>query len=143
MSAIRLTMTQALARALAAQRTVIDGREAPLVAGVWAIFGHGNVAALGEALWQARDALPTFRGHNEQAMALAAVGFARASRRRRFMACASSHRPGRDQYGHRRRHGACQPPAAAAPAGGRIRQPPPRPGPPAGRIVRRRHRDRQ
>ena len=94
MSAIRLTMTQALARALAAQRTVIDGREAPLVAGVWAIFGHGNVAALGEALWQARDALPTFRGHNEQAMALAAVGFARASRRRRFMACASSIGPG-------------------------------------------------
>ena len=94
MSTVRLTMTQALARGLAAQRTVIDGKETPIVAGVWAIFGHGNVAALGEALWQMRETLPTFRGHNEQAMALAAVGFARASRRRRFMACASSIGPG-------------------------------------------------
>ena len=42
MSTVRLTMTQALARSLAAQRTVIDGKETPIVAGVWAIFGHGN-----------------------------------------------------------------------------------------------------
>ena len=57
-------------RFLAAQRTVVDGAEAPLFAGCWAIFGHGNVAGIGEALYQVRDGLPTFRAHNEQGMAL-------------------------------------------------------------------------
>ena len=61
---------------------------------MWAIFGHGNVAALGEALQAAGDALPTFRGHNEQGMALAACAFAKALRRRRFMAATSSIGPG-------------------------------------------------
>src|SRR5262245_10801374 len=83
----KLTMAQALVRYLAAQRGE-DGE--PLFAGVWAIFGHGNVAALGEALWAARDALPTWRAHNEQAMAHTAIAFAKASRRRRMMACTSS-----------------------------------------------------
>src|SRR5215472_6077695 len=59
MSTIRLTMAQALVRFLAAQGTVVDGREVPLFAGVWAIFGHGNVAGLGEALYRHRAALPT------------------------------------------------------------------------------------
>jgi 3D-(3,5/4)-trihydroxycyclohexane-1,2-dione acylhydrolase (decyclizing) len=89
---IRLTMAQALVRYLAAQRTEIEGE--PLFAGVWAIFGHGNVAALGEALWHARDTLPTYRAHNEQAMAHAAIAFAKASRRRRMMACTTSIGPG-------------------------------------------------
>ncbi len=91
---IRLTTAQALVRYLAAQRTDIDGRELPLFAGVWAIFGHGNVAALGEALHASRDALPTYRAHNEQAMALAAIAYAKAMRRRRMMACTSSIGPG-------------------------------------------------
>jgi 3D-(3,5/4)-trihydroxycyclohexane-1,2-dione acylhydrolase (decyclizing) len=91
---IRLTMAQALVRYLAAQRTEYEGRAQPLFAGVWAIFGHGNVAALGEALWHARDALPTYRAHNEQAMAHAAIAFAKASRRRRMMACTTSIGPG-------------------------------------------------
>jgi 3D-(3,5/4)-trihydroxycyclohexane-1,2-dione acylhydrolase (decyclizing) len=91
---IRLTMAQALVRYLAAQRTEIDGRVEPLFAGAWAIFGHGNVAALGEALWQARAAFPTYRAHNEQAMAHAAIAFAKASRRRRMMACTTSIGPG-------------------------------------------------
>jgi 3D-(3,5/4)-trihydroxycyclohexane-1,2-dione acylhydrolase (decyclizing) len=94
MQTIRLTMAQALVRYLAAQRTIDRGREAPLVAGVWAIFGHGNVAGLGEALWHHRAELPTLRAHNEQAMAHAAIGFAKASRRRRLMACTSSIGPG-------------------------------------------------
>jgi 3D-(3,5/4)-trihydroxycyclohexane-1,2-dione acylhydrolase (decyclizing) len=94
MATIRLTMAQALVRALAAQRTEFEGAEVPLFGGVWAIFGHGNVAGLGEALAAAGDALPTFRGHNEQAMALAAVGFAKATRRRRMMAVTSSIGPG-------------------------------------------------
>jgi 3D-(3,5/4)-trihydroxycyclohexane-1,2-dione acylhydrolase (decyclizing) len=91
---IRLTMAQALVRYLSAQRTEFDGGVQPLFAGVWAIFGHGNVAALGEALWHARDTLPTYRAHNEQAMAHAAIAFAKASRRRRMMACTTSIGPG-------------------------------------------------
>ena len=61
MKTVRLTMAQALTRFLAAQMTVIDGVETPIFAGVWAIFGHGNVAGMGEALHQMRDELPTFR----------------------------------------------------------------------------------
>ena len=94
MSTVRLTAAQAVVRFLAAQRTVIRGEEQTLFAGCWAIFGHGNVAGMGEALWHARDALPTLRAHNEQAMGLAAVAFAKATNRRRMMACTSSIGPG-------------------------------------------------
>src|SRR5215218_4609867 len=94
MSTIRLTMAQALTRFLAAQRSELDGRTVPLFAGVWAIFGHGNVAGMGEALHAERSRLPTFRAHNEQAMAHAAIAFAKASRRRRMMACTTSIGPG-------------------------------------------------
>ncbi len=78
---MRMTMAQALVKALAAQLTVVEGREVPLCAGVWAIFGHGNVAGMGEA-------------HNESAMGFAAAAFARQVRRRRFMACTTSIGPG-------------------------------------------------
>ena len=91
MTTIRLTAVQALVRYLAAQRGNNGDR---LFHGVWAIFGHGNVAALGEALYAYRDTLPTFRAHNEQAMGHAAIAFAKASRRRRMMACTSSIGPG-------------------------------------------------
>ncbi|MEQ1940370.1 3D-(3,5/4)-trihydroxycyclohexane-1,2-dione acylhydrolase (decyclizing) [Mesorhizobium sp. CN5-321] len=91
---IRLTMAQALSRFMTHQMTEIDGRKVPIFGGVWAIFGHGNVAGLGEALYQVRDELPTYRAHNEQAMAHAAIGFAKASFRRRFMAATSSIGPG-------------------------------------------------
>ena len=94
MNTIRLTAAQALVRAMAAQKTVIDGATVPIFSGVWAIFGHGNVAGLGEALYQVRDTLPTYRAHNEQGMAHAAVAFAKASRRRRMMACTTSIGPG-------------------------------------------------
>ncbi len=94
MSTLRLTMAQALVRFLAAQKGEVDGHEVPLLGGVFAIFGHGNVAGLGEALHEARDRLPTLRAHNEQAMALAAVAFAKQHRRRRLMACTSSIGPG-------------------------------------------------
>jgi 3D-(3,5/4)-trihydroxycyclohexane-1,2-dione acylhydrolase (decyclizing) len=94
MASLRLTAAQALVRYLQAQETEINGVRRPIFAGVWAIFGHGNVAGLGEALYGARDALPTFRAHNEQAMAHAAIAFAKQSRRRRFMACTTSIGPG-------------------------------------------------
>lgn len=91
---VRLTMAQALVRAMASQMTVVNGVKLPIFGGVWAIFGHGNVAALGEALYRERDRLPTYRAHNEQGMAHAAIGFAKASFRGRFMACTSSIGPG-------------------------------------------------
>src|SRR6185437_459040 len=72
----------------------LDGREVPYFAGVWAIFGHGNVAGLGEALYAARDALPTWRAHNEQAMAHAAIAYAKQLRRARAMICTTSIGPG-------------------------------------------------
>lgn len=91
---VRLTMAQALVRFLAAQRVRIDGETTRLVEGVWAIFGHGNVAGLGHALAEVQDDLPTYRAHNEQAMAHAAAAFAKASRRRRLMAATTSIGPG-------------------------------------------------
>src|SRR6187402_1307699 len=90
-STIRLTTAQALVRYLAAQRTE-DGE--PLFGGVFAIFGHGNVAGLGEALYAHRETLPTFRAHNEQAMAHAAIAYAKANFRRRMMAVTTSIGPG-------------------------------------------------
>jgi len=91
---IRLTMAQALAKFMTRQMTVIDGETVPIFGGVFAIFGHGNVAGFGEALYQVRDELPTYRAHSEQGMAHAAIGFAKASFRRRFMAATSSIGPG-------------------------------------------------
>lgn len=91
---IRLTAAQALVRFMTAQMTVVDGQEVPIFAGMWAIFGHGNVAGMGEALWHVRDELPTYRGQNEQSMAHAAIAYAKAIRRRRMMACTTSIGPG-------------------------------------------------
>lgn len=90
----RLTTAQALVRYLIAQRTVIDGVEVPLFPGVFGIFGHGNVVSLGHALQEAGDALPTWRGQNEQGMALAAIGYAKAARRRQIMVATTSIGPG-------------------------------------------------
>jgi 3D-(3,5/4)-trihydroxycyclohexane-1,2-dione acylhydrolase (decyclizing) len=88
---IRLTTAQALVRYLAALRTV-SGE--PLFGGVFAIFGHGNVAGIGEALYQHREELPTWRAHNEQAMAHSAIAYAKANFRRRLMAVTTSIGPG-------------------------------------------------
>ena len=94
MKKTRLTMAQAIVRYLVAQRVEIGGEILPLFHGVFAIFGHGNVAGLGEALFDVGAELPTFRAHNEQGMAHAAIAFAKASRRRRMMACTTSIGPG-------------------------------------------------
>ena len=91
---VRLTAAQAVVRYLAALRIADDGQEAQLFGGVFAIFGHGNVAGLGEALHAHRDALPTYRAHNEQAMAHAAIAYAKANFRRRVMAVTTSIGPG-------------------------------------------------
>jgi 3D-(3,5/4)-trihydroxycyclohexane-1,2-dione acylhydrolase (decyclizing) len=88
-------MAEALVRFLAAQKIADErGRTAPLFGGVFAIFGHGNVAGLGPALHAYKGTLPTFRAHNEQAMALAAIAYAKTHARRRIMACTTSIGPG-------------------------------------------------
>lgn len=92
---VRLTTAQALVAWMVAQRSeLLDGTEVPLFAGVFAIFGHGNVLGLGTALQAVRGELPTWRGQTEQGMALAAIGFARAMDRRQVMAATSSVGPG-------------------------------------------------
>ena len=133
MTTIRLTAAQAMVRFLSAQRVEIDGRKQRLFEGVFAIFGHGNVAGMGEALYGARDALPTYRAHNEQAMAHAAIAFAKASRRQADDGLHDLDRPGRDQHGHRRRGRACQSAAGAPDPRRRVRQPQARSGSAAGR----------
>ncbi|WP_298281340.1 3D-(3,5/4)-trihydroxycyclohexane-1,2-dione acylhydrolase (decyclizing) [Acidocella sp.] len=94
MTTVRCTMAQALVRYLCNQYTIIDGERAPLFPGVFAIFGHGNVTCLSEALEAVQDKLPTWRGQNEQSMALAAIGFAKAKRRRQIMVATASIGPG-------------------------------------------------
>ena len=73
METIRLTTAQAIVKWLLAQRTVVDGEEVGVFAGAFGIFGHGNVTCLAEALEAAQDRLPTWRGQNEQYMALARI----------------------------------------------------------------------
>lgn len=94
METVQLTTGQAIVRWLIAQRTEIDGLQVSLFPGVFGIFGHGNVVSLAEALAGVQDELPTWRGHNEQSMALAAVAFAKAKRRRQIMVATSSVGPG-------------------------------------------------
>ncbi|MEM9134011.1 MAG: 3D-(3,5/4)-trihydroxycyclohexane-1,2-dione acylhydrolase (decyclizing) [Actinomycetota bacterium] len=92
---VRLTTSQAIVRYLTAQKAVqVDGSVAPLFAGVFAIFGHGNVTALGHALERQQEALPTYRGQTEEGMALAGVAYAKAKRRRQIMVATSSVGPG-------------------------------------------------
>lgn len=95
MSTLRLTTSQALVRYLAALRVELDdGSVVPYLGGVFSIFGHGNVAGLGDALWEQRESLPTYRAHNEQGMAHAAIAYAKANFRQRMMAVTSSIGPG-------------------------------------------------
>ena len=89
------------------------GRRTRFIDGVWAIFGHGNVAGIGEALHGIGDALPTWRGQNEQTMAHAAIAYAKTQKRRRAHGGDLLDRAGRDQHGDRGGAGPCQPPAGA------------------------------
>ncbi len=91
MTTIRLTAAQALVRYLSVQ---LNEDKEPFLAGIWAIFGHGNVAGLGEALHAAGDQFPTWRGHNEQTMAHAAIAYSKTLNRKRAMAVTTSIGPG-------------------------------------------------
>ena len=90
----RLTMGQALLRFLSSQYVERDGVEQRFFAGMWGIFGHGNVAGIGEALFESPDLLPYHMARNEQSMVHSAVGFARQRDRLQTFACTSSIGPG-------------------------------------------------
>ena len=94
MKTIRLTMAQAVVKYLSVQYIKIDDEVQPIFAGVFAIFGHGNVAGIGQALSDYEEQLPTFRGHSEQGMVHTAIAYAKANNRQRMMACTSSIGPG-------------------------------------------------
>lgn len=94
MSAQRLTVAQALVRFLARQYAERDGRRQRLIGATWGIFGHGNVAGIGQALLESAEDMPYFQGRNEQAMVHAAVGYARQSGRLSTHAVTTSIGPG-------------------------------------------------
>ena len=96
MGTVRLTVGQAIVRFMAQQYVERDGRQARFIAGVWGIFGHGNVAGLGQALEELGDAeeMPYYRPQNEQAQVHLAAAFARHHNRLRAYACTSSVGPG-------------------------------------------------
>ena len=98
MATIRCTVAQALVRFLAAQYSERDGNERRLIAGCFGIFGHGNVAGIGEALLDEELArpgtLPYYQARNEQAMVHAAAAYARMANRTATLACTSSIGPG-------------------------------------------------
>ncbi|MGC0207519.1 3D-(3,5/4)-trihydroxycyclohexane-1,2-dione acylhydrolase (decyclizing) [Streptomyces levis] len=90
----RLTTAQALVRFLSAQYTERDGVRRRLIAGTWGIFGHGNVAGVGQALVEYADVMPFHQGRNEQSMVHAAVGYARQLNRLSAQAVTTSIGPG-------------------------------------------------
>lgn len=94
MSTLRLTMAQALVKFLDNQYVEVDGQQSRFVAGVFTIFGHGNVLGIGQALQQDPGGLQVHQGRNEQGMAHAAIGFAKQRLRRQVYACTASVGPG-------------------------------------------------
>ena len=94
MKSIKLSCAHALFKFLIAQKTIIDGKKAPLFPGAFAIYGHGNVACLGQAMEEFQSDLPGYRGHHEQSMALSGIGYARAMRRKQIFIATSSSGPG-------------------------------------------------
>ena len=94
MKTVRLSCAHALFKFLIAQKTIIDGKKVPLFPGAFAIYGHGNVACLGQAMEEFQSDLPGYRGHHEQSMALSGIGYARAMRRKQIFIATSSSGPG-------------------------------------------------
>ena len=94
MKKIKLTCAHAIVRYLISQKILINGKKEQLFAGAFGIFGHGNVACLGQALQENQKELPTWRGHHEQNMALTGIAYARAKRRKQIFVATSSVGPG-------------------------------------------------
>ena len=91
---IRLTMAQAVVKYLQMQYSQRDGKSRRLIPAMWGIFGHGNVAGMGQALAEVGDALPFYQPHNEQSMVHTASGYAKANLRLSTFACTASIGPG-------------------------------------------------
>ena len=91
---VRLTTAQAVVRFMSQQRSARDGREQPFFGGVFGIFGHGNVAGIGQALQEQRTAMRYYLARNEQAMVHTAAAYAKMHNRLRTLACTSSIGPG-------------------------------------------------
>lgn len=91
---VRLTVAQAIVRYIANQYSVADGQAQRFIPAALGIFGHGNVTGLGQALDEFSDELPFVQGRNEQSLAHAAIGFAKANKRRRTLAVTASVGPG-------------------------------------------------
>ena len=85
MKKIKLTCAHALVKHLIAQKIYIDGKVEPLFPGAFGIFGHGNVACIGQALEENKDKLPTYRGHHEQNMALTGIAFQELKEENKFL----------------------------------------------------------
>ena len=94
MKTARLSCSHALIRYLISQKIMIDSEKKPLFPGAFAIYGHGNVACIGQAMEEYRNELPGYRGHHEQYMALTGIGYSRAMRRKQIFICTSSVGPG-------------------------------------------------
>ena len=93
-STLRLTMAQALVKYLSVQFSERDGQEHRLIPALFGIFGHGNVAGLGQALYEYGQHLPYYQPRNEQSMVHTACGYAKARNRLATFACAASIGPG-------------------------------------------------
>ena len=94
MQTVRLSCAQALFRYLIAQKIIINGKKEPLFPGAFGIYGHGNVACIGQVMEEFQEELPGYRGHHEQNMALTGIGYARAMRRKQIFIATSSVGPG-------------------------------------------------
>ena len=98
---VRLTVAQAVVTYLSRQYSVADGERRRLIPATLGIFGHGNVAGLGQALDQLSETMPFIQGRNEQALVHAAVGFAKHSPATRHPGRDRVDRSRRDEHGHR------------------------------------------
>lgn len=90
----KMTVAQAIVAWMCQQKIHIDGKVCPVFPGVFAIFGHGNLTCLGSALYEVQSQLPTYRGQNEQSMALAGIAYSKAMLRQQIMVATSSIGPG-------------------------------------------------
>ena len=94
MKSIKLSCSHALIKYLVSQKIIIENKKMPLFPGAFGIYGHGNVACIGQAMEEFQNQLPGYRGHHEQNMALTGIGYARAMRRKQIFVATSSVGPG-------------------------------------------------
>ena len=94
MKTVRMSCSHALIKYLTMQKILINGKKEPLFPGAFGIYGHGNVACIGQAMEEYQNELPGYRGHHEQNMALTGIAYARAKRRKQIFVATSSVGPG-------------------------------------------------